>query len=172
MSHKFLAACHCGVSHDELMQKYKDGTTKSFRTDPQLKGSIQYVDVKCEDPNEFVSWKDVANDSIDFIWSIGCPIYLIPDGDEKPIDLVFEALTDLLREGWRVLKLGGELMIPMNEKAMQINYPQKLVNFHKKYTSDLGWEIYLVDKSEFEYVVEKKTPITIAVKYIILKKNN
>ena len=86
MDKDHLAACHCEKEHDELFLIEKNGNMTSFHNDPELKKRIRYTDIACA--NEVLPWKSITDNSIDFVWSINCPIYI--SNLETPIPMIID----------------------------------------------------------------------------------
>ncbi len=148
MDNQHLAACHCKTSHSELFLYKKDGTKLSFRSD-DLKDKIEYVEDQCEDA---LRWKDVSLNSKDYIWTIYCPIYgTIKRLSPKKLK-AGDALQNLLEDGWKILKIGGKLMIHIPKDLPSETIKDYLIALNKE-NGNNTWKIDVVDKDSLDYFV-------------------
>lgn len=106
MDAKYLIACHCGATHNELFL-YKYGKDPISLKSDLLKNNVEYIDTSptaCSDPETLNDWKPIPPQSKDYIFSIFCPLRT---GRE-------EITKNLFTDGLKILKPGGklELLIP------------------------------------------------------------
>ena len=181
-----------GAPHNNVFVINKNLTRKNLKT-PNT-NTIFYLDVEPgvpeNTPNFYSSWSSVPDGTLDIIWAHNCPVlepfvtYEIPlwslgDGQrftEHAGSLTMRMWSDLLKNGERILKEGGHIIIPLppgedNVKGnlelaliirilnLEIN-PEYLYSvdvilpFSKKHTSYLN-NLFIVDNDDTNSNIRK-----------------
>jgi len=185
-----------GAQHSNVFLVNKNLTRKNFKKGNNAKNTnvVFYLDVEPgvpeNTPNFFSSWSSVPDNSLDIIWAHYCPAlepfttYEIPlwslsDGRRftwhagKPTISIW---SDLLKNGERILKEGGHIIIPLPlgesnvkgnlELALIVRilnleiFPDYLysvniiIPFSKKHKSYLN-NLFIADKDDMNHNIKK-----------------
>ena len=119
-----LISCHCKKSftstadptaelHTPLLYKERSKETTPISDD------VEYIDVNpmCpSDKKQYTRWADVPRNSKDFIYTINCSIYMLLTNNKMSSPEEKILLTNLLNDGWDILKPGGMIIIPISNK--------------------------------------------------------
>ena len=133
-----LIACHCkhkipedvgnpmGELHDALLYKELGKPVTAVPED------IDYIDInpRCpSDPRQYKDWSLVPENSKDYIYTINCTLYMLLNnytikrkkgsGEEATL------LKNLIINGWKILRPGGSIIIPI-DKSITV-YPSLIV---------------------------------------------
>ena len=155
--------CHCDKKHGKVIV---DGDV-----------SVQFIDPwsGCK------KWKEIEDNSLDVIYTIGCPVYLMFDeqfnknkypkayreilqeymeGKEAVIKEIRdggdedtkEIMDSLFEDGFEKLKQGGKLVFPYNMYRTSQN-PTNFVNFVQKQYPSLEFSTDVTTSVPYEYLI-------------------
>jgi len=139
----YLLACHCShIPHAFYpTPTSKTPTIMNHSQHPNSMGMqrVDYIDLGCDDHGHFSSpfvtqfydWKQVPSSTYDQIYCVHCPIYGLWHCCPKE-HMVLQVWDDLLREGMRALRRGGQIITPhyANSTSHMI---KKLRQLQRKY---------------------------------------
>ena len=148
--------CHCSNLKNKHQQLYFIDA-KNKKIIREIDKNIMYVDPIC--PND--SWEKINNNSLMYIWGIGCPIYM-SYGNRQMI-------TDILNNAKPKLKVGGKLYFfigdtVFGDEAILVEF----FNNMSKY-ENIGYTFKIEPIDKFPYIIFYKSEIVIKGYYVFTK---
>jgi len=139
--------CHCSpqsnTQHAQLYYIYND---KSIQ---MIDKNIRYVDTTCPED----SWDKIDDNSLMYIWGIGCPIYKSFDNNT--------IIINILSQAYSKLKVGGEVYFSIFYDEQFLFDDQKLEEFFKNMCKDkdFPYTYQTKQKNDFLYIIADDSPM-------------
>jgi len=190
-----LVTCHCknnefesfanpfGVLHPSLFYKERDTKIEPISED------VDYLDIDPGCPagdHQYKSWSDVPENSKDYIYTLNCPLYYVIRNyrlyKEKIRGENLAMITNLVNDGWRILRPGGMIIIPIDSEVPKfrdksITGPEAIKHqldnlqeaardfstnawvVESKTINDIPFTIFIKDRSDTYFLVLKKPTV-------------
>jgi hypothetical protein len=134
-THKnILFACHCDKIYE--IPKIRGNINKKDYDADKVFQNITYVDIV----PECKTWEDIPSNSMDEIWTIGCPLSFIFNNIINNAMMYID--EGLFNDGIRILKTGGKLYILFrNLSYLNSNFQRQIENLSHhvfKYEQNIG----------------------------------